>query len=568
MVQYMNNGGSGFQQFMAARDAKKPVKGSIFIWVAIALLCGWLISGWLVPGNESKNENQTPNVTTKTDNVADVPAQSLISEKVTAKVQGLRISNIELKNYKADMSFRGAQGANPESGKDKEIENIPDNFTQTQSPGNDTFNMILLSDDNEFLEIGFLGTGTSVPLPGTLWKINRATSGNPIEMSWKSPENVEFRRSISISTNYVISTHDTVVNHGKTPVSVGQYARIVRNAGETPQMMVETGGIARANGEIERESWKSLTKKPHSFHTSDGFVGFTDQYWQTIVRIMTPDGQDQTLRMRQRSDGMFQADNVIETYAIQPGTEYSWTSIIYAGPKNQSDLSAAAHLIPGIEETIDYGWFWFLARPFLWALNALHDLVGNYGVAIIILTIILRMFMWPLTKKSFSSMAAMQKMQPEMQRIQKQYADDKTRMQAEMLNLYKTNKTNPMGGCLPMLLQIPIFFALYKALLISVPMRQAGFLWISDLSVMDPYFVLPIAMGATMWLQQHLQITAANTDSSNPAAQMQKMMKWLPLIFTVMFAWMPAGLVLYWTVSNLFGIGQMWMIKRNNSRNA
>ena len=173
--------------------------------------------------------------------------------------------------------------------------------------------------------------------------------------------------------------------------------------------------------------------------------------------------------------------------------------------------------------------------------------------------------MWPLTRKSYESMAAMQNMQPEMQRIQKTYANDKARMQMEMMNLYKNNKTSPMGGCLPMILQIPIFFALYKALLISVPMRQADFLWISDLAVMDPYFILPIIMGATMWWQQHLQTAATpkNPDPNNPMAQTQKFMKWMPLIFTAMFVWMPAGLVLYWTVSNIFGIGQMFVIKKS-----
>ena len=161
-------------------------------------------------------------------------------------------------------------------------------------------------------------------------------------------------------------------------------------------------------------------------------------------------------------------------------------------------------------------------------------------------------------------MMAMQKMQPEMMRIQKLYANDKARMQMEMLRLYQTHKTSPMSGCLPMLIQIPIFFALYKALLISVQMRSAHFLWISDLAAMDPYFILPILMGVTMWLQQKLQTASTTTSGANndAVAQTQKVMKWMPLIFTVMFAWMPAGLVLYWTVSNIFGIGQMYYIKR------
>ena len=172
--------------------------------------------------------------------------------------------------------------------------------------------------------------------------------------------------------------------------------------------------------------------------------------------------------------------------------------------------------------------------------------------------------MWPLTRKSYASTMAMQKMQPEIQRVQKLYANDKTRLQMEMMKVYQAHKTSPMSGCLPMLVQIPIFFALYKALLISVPMRSAQFLWISDLAAMDPYFILPILMGVTMWLQQFLQSPkTANANKDDVMASTQRAMKWMPILFTVMFAWMPSGLVLYWTVSNIFGIFQMYMIKKN-----
>ena len=162
-------------------------------------------------------------------------------------------------------------------------------------------------------------------------------------------------------------------------------------------------------------------------------------------------------------------------------------SYLYVGPRDSSILKGASQTIPGIDKTVDYGWFWFLAMPMLWLINTINAIVMNYGVAIIIMTILLRLLLWPLTRKSYTSMAAMQKMQPEMQRIQKLYANDKQRLQIEMMKLYQTHKTSPMSGCLPMLIQIPIFFALYKALIISVQMRNADFLWISDLATMDPH---------------------------------------------------------------------------------
>ena len=289
---------------------------------------------------------------------------------------------------------------------------------------------------------------------------------------------------------------------------------------------------------------------------TNGFAGFADQYWETLASIAAP---DLTIRMKKTGD-KYIADTAAAAVPVSAGATAVVTTNIFVGPRDQSVLDAIEAKIPGIAETIDYGWFWFLARPMLWVLNGIHHLVMNYGVAIIVMTILLRMLMWPLTRKSYTSMAAMQKMQPEMQRIQKLYANDKMRLQMEMMKLYQTHKTSPMSGCLPMLIQIPIFFALYKALLVSVPMRNAHFLWISDLSAMDPYFILPILMGITMWIQQRLQ--SPKSTGNDVAAQTQRMMRWMPILFTIMFAWMPAGLVLYWTVSNIFGIIQMQIIKR------
>lgn len=324
---------------------------------------------------------------------------------------------------------------------------------------------------------------------------------------------------------------------------------------------VYTGAVAYVNSDLEHDNWRDLDKKSFAYSTTTGFVGFVDQYWETVISVNSP---DQTLLVKKSGD-LYQADSIANAVSIKAGESKILTTNLFIGPREQKVLDVVNEKISGIDETIDYGWFWFLARPMLWALTALNSVVMNYGVAIIILTILLRLAIWPLTRKSYTSMIAMQKMQPELARIQKLYANDKARMQIEMMQLYRTHKTSPMSGCLPMLIQIPIFFALYKALLVSVQMRSAHFLWISDLAAMDPYFILPILMGLTMWLQQYLQTAAndnKNTNKNDAVAQTQKAMKWMPILFTVMFAWMPAGLVLYWTVSNVFGIGQMFYIKK------
>ncbi|MDR0726636.1 MAG: membrane protein insertase YidC [Rickettsiales bacterium] len=531
MVKYMDNN-SGFNQWVenkqkAAKQSgtAKPSKFTGFLWwMVIFAAAWWLFSWWTAPKKTDIPVNAAEVATIE--DVASIPISNINSDKIAAQVQGLRISQIELTDYTQDKNVDA----------DKKV--------------------TLLSGTREFTEIGFLATGTTAPTSNTKWTTTPFLGANI--MTWRNADNVQFKRTVSVE-NYVITVTDEMTNKSAADVSFAPYARTVR-AGSSENVAVATGGIAYVNSDIERTDWKKLEKKPRAYQTVGGFVGFADQYWQTVVSIDTP---DQTVRMKKVVD-RYQADTSAAPVQIGAGKTATVTTKIFAGPRDQSVLRDAAVSIPGLNQTIDYGWFWFLSRPLLWSLNAIHSFVLNYGLAIILLTIALRVLMWPLTRKSYTSMAAMQKMQPELQKIQKLYANDKARQQMEMMKLYQTHKTSPMSGCLPMLLQIPIFFGLYKALLISVPMRGAGFLWISDLAVMDPYFILPILMGATMWWQQSLQTAKAiNSDSSDPMAQTQKIMKWMPIVFTFMFAWMPAGLVLYWTVSNLFGIGQMYVIKKS-----
>lgn len=530
MVKYMDNKNSGFNQWVAnkqkatATDSKAGTSRftGFLWWMVIFALAWWLFSWWTAP---KKTVDVNPSDAATIENIANVPVSNVKSDKISANVQGLRISQIELADYKQDKKAEG----------DK--------------------NVALLSGDREFTEIGLIASGTTAPTSDTVWRNDLKVGPNVF--TWTNSDKVEFRRTVTVD-NYVITVQDQVFNRSGRDVSFAPYARMVR-IGSTESVAVSTGGIAYVNSDIERTDWKKLEKKPQAYQTVGGFVGFADQYWETVVSVDSP---DQTVRMKKIAD-RFQADTAAAPVQIAAGKAATVETKIFAGPRDQSVLSGAAGSIQGLNKTMDYGWFWFLSRPLLWSLNAIHGFVLNYGLAIILLTFALRVLMWPLTRKSYTSMAAMQKMQPELQRIQKLYANDKARQQMEMMKLYQTHKTSPMSGCLPMLLQIPIFFGLYKALLISVPMRQASFLWISDLAVMDPYFILPILMGATMWWQQSLQSAKqTGADSKDPMAQTQKIMKWMPIIFTFMFAWMPAGLVLYWTVSNLFGIAQMYIIRR------
>ncbi|MDR1338374.1 MAG: membrane protein insertase YidC [Rickettsiales bacterium] len=551
MVKYMDNN-AGFNQWMANKQkaasavgAAKTSKFTGFLWwLAIFAVACWLFSMWFAPKQELAVSNQE---SVAVEDISNMPLHGLAGRNITIGVQGLRFPFVRLNDYteKYKVPVYSDETKNKIVGKETVTEQV----------------VLFSYDDKGFIEVGLVANGTTAPTMSTKWKEvqwpHSKEFGKPAVMTWTNADNVNFTRAVLID-DYVITIKDEISNKSGRDVSVAPYARVARTGG-AENVAVETGGIAYVNSDIENVTWKKLAKKPQAYQTVGGFVGFADQYWETLVSVDSP---DQTIRMK-KIDELYQADTAAAPVQIAAGKTAAVTTRIFAGPRDPSVLAHAIGAFPGIRQTIDYGWFWFLSRPLLWSLNAIHGFVLNYGLAIILLTIALRVLMWPLTRKSYTSMAAMQKMQPELQRIQKLYANDKARQQMEMMKLYQTHKTSPMSGCLPMLLQIPIFFGLYKALLISVPMRGAEFLWVSDLSVMDPFFILPLLMGATMWWQQNLQTaTQSKSTGSDPMASMQKVMKWMPVIFTFMFAWMPAGLVLYWTVSNLFGIGQMYVIKR------
>ncbi|MCQ2568504.1 MAG: membrane protein insertase YidC [Alphaproteobacteria bacterium] len=514
MVKYIDNN-SGFNQWASMQQQKKSSRFSGFFWWLILFLFAWWIMGvWFKPQNAEIAAPQPIAV-----EQSNATKQNINADEISIDVQGLRISNITLNKHKKD------------SGSDEKIS--------------------LLSAENNFIEIGYVSTDIKAPNINTNWEMKTD------KMHWNNGMGVHFTRQIYVD-GYVIRISDLIKNNLAREISVAPYANIVRDGGDSMSSVVDTGGVVYANSKLDYTNWNKLNKKSVAYSTVRGSFGFADQYWETIASI---DTNDQTISLKKSGDLYFSQTSAAPI-KIAAKSEQAVNTYIFAGPRMSNLLNDAADKIPGINKTMDYGWFWFFAQPMLWLINWLNTLVGNYGVAIILMTLILRVLIWPLTRKSFVSTMKMQKMQPELQRVQKLYANDKARLQIEMMKVYQEHRTSPMSGCLPMLIQIPIFFALYKALLISVPMRSAHFLWISDLAAMDPYFILPILMGATMWLQQYLQTSQTSNNPNDMMASTQRIMKWMPVLFTIMFAWMPAGLVLYWTVSNLFGILQMYIIKK------
>ncbi|TKB46407.1 membrane protein insertase YidC [Thalassotalea mangrovi] len=288
--------------------------------------------------------------------------------------------------------------------------------------------------------------------------------------------------------------------------------------------------------------------------TKAGWVGMLQHYFVSAW-VPNPSTTNELYTSYLDSKGQAVIGFKQPSVSVAPGSTETLAATFYVGPKDQDSLAKIAN---GLDLTVDYGILWFISQPLFWLLIQIQSIVVNWGLAIICITIVVKTLMYPLTKTQYTSMAKMRKIQPKMQALKERYGDDRQKMSQAMMELYKKEKVNPAGGCLPLLVQMPIFLALYWVFIESVELRHAPFaLWINDLSSMDPYYVLPLLMGASMWLMQKLQPNMA-TDPMQ-----QKMMQWMPVFFTFFFLWFPSGLVLYWLVSNVITIIQMLIIFRS-----
>jgi YidC/Oxa1 family membrane protein insertase len=283
----------------------------------------------------------------------------------------------------------------------------------------------------------------------------------------------------------------------------------------------------------------------------DGWLAFVQHYF--VAAWLPAEKVTREYGVLKRPDGVYAAHAVIPAATLQPGASTEIRAPLYAGPQEQRRLRAAA---PGLELVVDYGWLTIIAWPLFWLLEKFHELAGNWGVAIILLTILIKLIFFPLSAASYRSMAKMKLVTPRMTKIREMYGNDRQRMNQAMMELYKTEKINPLGGCFPILVQIPVFIALYWVLLAAIELRHAPFiLWIRDLSALDPYYVLPILMAVTMVLQ-----TKMNPVPPDPVQA--KVMQFMPYVFSIFFFFFPAGLVLYWLVNNILSILQQWQIQR------
>ena len=373
-----------------------------------------------------------------------------------------------------------------------------------------------------------------------------------------SHDGVHFtKRFIFTRGHYDLKVEYLVDNESGKPWRGTPYAQIKRDASADPSSTTATSAtylgaaIWTPDEPYRKVSMGDLDSKPVRETVQGGWVAWLQHYFVTAW-IPSPDSQN-SIYGRKDKQGNYIVGFTGQAFTVPAGGEGVTSMTLYAGPKIQEDLKALA---PDLELTIDYGFLWFLAQPIFWLLDFIHSVIGNWGWSIVVLTIIIKLIFFPLSAASYKSMARMRAVSPKLQALKEQYGDDRQKMSQAMMELYKKEKINPLGGCLPILVQMPVFLALYWVLLESVEMRQAPWiLWITDLSITDPYFILPIIMGVTMFIQQQLNPTP-------PDPMQARVMKLLPIIFTFFFLWFPAGLVLYWVVNNILSIAQQWYITR------
>lgn len=431
--------------------------------------------------------------------------------------------------------------------------------------------------DSQFAQFGWVGA--LAPPATAVWTADRPTltPATPVTLSTTAPSGLVFRQKISMDKDFLFTVEQSIENPGAAPVVLQPFGLVSRRgeaaAAETNVHVGPIGVLQDTLKDSDLEFEKLRDDGPQRFTSTGGWLGLTEKYW---LAASVPDQKAKIAATFQYAAGQYQADWLADAVTVPAGGRIASTAKLFAGAKDVDLIDRYAEAgIPRLDKSVSWGWFEVIAKPIFHLLDFLFKFTGNFGVAIIGLTLIVRAIMFPIANKQYESMAKMRLIGPRMKAIQEKYGDDKLRAQQEIMAIYKTEKVNPLAGCLPIVLQIPIFYALYKTLLISIEMRHQPFvLWLTDLSAPDPLTplnlfgliawqppamialgVLPILLGVTMWLQQKL--SPAQMDPVQQ--QVFALMPWLFMFFMAPFA---AGLQLYWTINNLVSIGQQLYMNR------
>ena len=465
------------------------------------------------------------------------------------------------------------------------------NYRKTLDPESDQIRFLKKIDEREpfFIQFGWSSPNKNkVPNGNTVWKGSKSSldPNNPVTLTWNNGEGLKFSQIISIDDNYMIKVIQKVKNETNNSVNLYPYG-LIRRSGEpktTDFFVLHEGPLGVFDGSLKEHSYSDLKEtgqKGMSIKTEEngGWIGITDKYWMAALIPDQNTNSNFTFRYVNNS-ASYQTDFLGELSKIPANGEIEIVSRVFSGAKklNLLDKYEEDLKIKNFDLAIDFGWFYFLTKPFFYALSWANNILGNFGLAILAITVVVKIIFFPLANKSYKSMARMRVLTPQLQQLRERFGNDRQKMNMEMMALYKREKVNPAAGCLPILVQIPVFFALYKVLFVSIEMRQAPFFgWIKDLSALDPTSIFnlfgllpystdflpdflnlgiwPLLMGATMVLQQRL-------NPKPPDPVQAQIFAWMPVVFTFLLATFPAGLVIYWTWNNLLSIAQQWIITR------
>jgi len=422
-----------------------------------------------------------------------------------------------------------------------------------------------------YAEFGWLGADAKLKLPTaeTLWNVHGSslTPQTPITLEWNNGQGLRFITRISIDENYMFTIEQSVENTTNKEISLYPYGLIARSSdGKHSSNVVHEGMIGVVDNTLKEIKYDDLKKENQEYETTGGWLGFSDRYWFTS--LILGNQSSAKIKFSRSGENMYQGDFVGAPINIAPGSVGNNKIMFYAGAKEIKllDKYTKTYNLPKFDLAVDFGWYYFLTKPFFYILDFLYNLIGNMGWAILLFAALLRLVMFPVANKSFENMAKMKRVQPKINELREKFAEDKIKLQQEMMELYRKEKINPAAGCLPMFIQIPVFFSLYKVLNIAIEIRHAPFIgWIKDLSAPDPLTISvwshlpiptflnigiwPIVMGLTMYIQQKLNPAPANKDQA-------RMFAMLPLIFMFMMGHFASGLVIYWTLSNILSIIQ------------
>ena len=449
-------------------------------------------------------------------------------------------------------------------------------------------NIVLLNpkkvQNGYFVETGWVTANKNIEIPNskTIWKIegnNKLTPNSPVKLVWTNDDNIKFEKKISIDNQYLFTINQTIINNSDKTYNFYTYGQIIRN--EAPEVtnfyILHEGLLGVFDDQLIEEDYDDIEEKKYSVNAEAGWLGITDKYW---ITSLIPE-EEKKFRAEFDYKNKFKA-NFIETNATEVGANETKSNnikiIIAAKEVDIIDGYAERLNINKYDLAIDWGWFYFIVKPLFFVTDYFFKLTGNFGISIILITFCIRLIFFPLANYSFRSMAKMKVLQPEMARLKELHKEDKMKLQQEMMALYKKEKVNPVSGCLPIFIQIPFFFAIYKMLFVTIEMRHQPFFgWIKDLSERDPTSIFnlfglipwdppsflligawPVLMGVTMFLQQKL-------NPAPPDPVQAKIFMFFPLFLTVILAPFPSGLVIYWTINNVLTMAQQYVIMKRTT---